>query len=175
MNRAGLLLVAIALGACSEAGEPLPEVRSNGRIQVTGPFEDGDEIPTVLTCDGAERSPALRWERAEGTESYAVVVHDVDADDFVHWVVWGIPPQVTEMEEGDLPGSAVEGTNSFGDVGYGGPCPPPDDASHTYLFTVLAVGDGMPSLEEGATGAEMLEAVGPSLVASGDLRGTYDR
>jgi Raf kinase inhibitor-like YbhB/YbcL family protein len=175
MSRAGLLFVVIVLGACSEGPEPLPEVTAGSRIEVTGPFEEGAEIPTVFTCDGAERPPALGWERAAGADSYAVVVHDVDAGDFVHWVVWGIPPQVTELKEGNLPGPAVEGTNSFGDVGYGGPCPPPDDPSHTYVFTVLAVGGEVPSLEEGTTGPELLEAVEPSLVASGELRGTYDR
>jgi phosphatidylethanolamine-binding protein (PEBP) family uncharacterized protein len=31
------------------------------------------------------------------------------------------------------------GTNSFGDRGYGGPCPPPGGGSHTYVFRLFAL------------------------------------
>jgi Raf kinase inhibitor-like YbhB/YbcL family protein len=38
-----------------------------------------------------------------------------------------------------LPASAVQGRTDFGEPGYGGPCPPPGDKPHRYVFTVFAL------------------------------------
>lgn len=173
MRRAALVALALTLAACSDG---LPETTAERRIEVTGAFEPGGAIPRRFTCDGADESPPLRWERLADATSYVVVVHDVDAGDFVHWVAWGIDPQTSELPIGGLPPRAVQGTNSFGDVGYSGPCPPPDDDAHTYVFTVYAVGGGADrNLDESAEAADVLEAIETSVIASGRLRGTYDR
>src|SRR5262249_32304962 len=38
-----------------------------------------------------------------------------------------------------LPQGALQTRTDFGTPGYGGPCPPPGDHPHRYLFTVFAV------------------------------------
>jgi Raf kinase inhibitor-like YbhB/YbcL family protein len=173
MRLAALVAFALALAACSDG---LPETTAERRFEVTGPFEPGEEIPRRFTCDGADESPPLRWQRVAGATSYVLVVHDIDAGDFVHWVAWGIDPGTTELPVGELPSEAAQGTNSFGDVGYSGPCPPPDDDPHTYLFTVYAVGDEADrDLDESTEAADALEAIEDSVIASGRLHGTYDR
>ena len=42
----------------------------------------------------------------------------------MHWTVFNISPDAREFLEGEAPQGSLEGENSFGDVGYGGPCPP---------------------------------------------------
>ena len=54
---------------------------------------DGGEIPARYTCRGEDVSPPLLWTGVpSGTVELAVVVRDVDAEGFVHWVVAGLPP-----------------------------------------------------------------------------------
>ena len=67
------------------------------------------------------------------------MVDDPDAPKgtWVHWVVWNIPP-LMHLKENHIPGN--EGINDFHQHHYGGPCPPPGDHPHRYLFTVFAVG-----------------------------------
>ena len=72
----------------------------------------------------------------ESTKSLALIVEDPDAPRGVydHWVVWNIPPNEA-IGENSRPG--ISGKNSFGNTGYGGPCPPA--GSHRYFFKVYAL------------------------------------
>ena len=99
-------------------------------------------------CSGKNLSPALEWEGApEGTKSFALTVFDPDAPNeggWRHWTVVNIPGDVQKIEEGAsskhaLPGEALEVENDFGDIGYGGPCPPKGDRPHRYVFTLYAL------------------------------------
>lgn len=122
-------------------------------------FKDGDYLPMdhVLSadfgfgCAGGNKSPHLKWEGGPaGTKSFAVTCFDPDAptgSGFWHWVVVNIPAGVTELAldagnaaSGKLPAGALQVRTDFGKPGYGGPCPPPNDHPHRYLFTVHAVG-----------------------------------
>ena len=152
------------------------DVSVGDELRVTGSFEDGAAIPSRFTCDGADTSPELWWERLDGIDSYAIVMTDPDADDFVHWVAWGIAPGATGVAEGELPQGASEGTNSFGDVGYSGPCPPEGDGPHTYTIAVLAVRtDPSEELDRSSTAADLLDAIRPETAGAGAVRGTYER
>ena len=43
-------------------------------------FEDGGLIPAKYTCDGADVSPPLQWNKVpEGTKSIALICDDPDA------------------------------------------------------------------------------------------------
>ena len=68
---------------------------------------------------------------------------DTNAPDgtFTHWTVYGISPTATSFPEGERPKGSREGENSFGDVGYGGPCPPEGDKAHRYVFAIYALRD----------------------------------
>ena len=121
-------------------------------------FSDGDylKMEHVLSadygfgCGGGNKSPHLKWDGAPaGTKSFAVTCFDPDAptgSGFWHWVVVNIPASVTELAldagnpaSGTLPAGALEVRTDFGKPGYGGPCSPPNDHPHRYLFTVHAV------------------------------------
>ena len=80
-------------------------------------FADGKRIPKEYTCDGANLSPPLAWSGVpKGTKNLALICDDPDAPmgAFTHWVLWGLAPDATSLEEGvhldtHLPGGARQG------------------------------------------------------------------
>lgn len=100
-------------------------------------------------CTGSNISPQLYWEHAPaGTQSFAITIYDKDAptgSGFWHWIVYNLPATSKELPAGAgdltkklLPVGAANGKNDFGQLGYGGPCPPAGSA-HQYLITVYAL------------------------------------
>ena len=103
-------------------------------------FQDNDSIPSQFTCDGEDISPHLSWEEVpEEAESFALSVEDPDAPmgTFVHWLVYDIPKEITNLNQNSLPVEAKQVTNDFGKEDYGGPCPP--SGTHRYIFTIYAL------------------------------------
>ena len=100
-------------------------------------------------CKGGNRSPQLEWSGAPaGTKSFVVTIYDPDAptgSGWWHWIVYDIPSTVTELPGGvgkegaALPGGAKQGRADVGPAEYDGPCPPPGDKPHRYIFTVHAL------------------------------------
>jgi hypothetical protein len=144
-------------------------------------FQQGMTIPKQYTGDGADQSPPLRWsEPPIGTKSIALICDDPDAPrgTWVHWVLFNLPPQTRELEEGlpataTLSSGAKQGKNDFGNIGYGGPAPPKGKA-HRYFFKLypLAV---VVNLTPGATKAQLEAAMRGQILAEGELMGTYKR
>ncbi len=147
-------------------------------------FENGAPIPVKHTCDGANVSPPLAWTGSPaGTKSIALIADDPDAPSgtFVHWVLFNLPGNVTQLPEdvhrGEvLPqkfGGALQGKNDFHRIGYGGPCPPPG-APHRYFFKLYALAAPLP-LKAGATKKDVEIAIQGHILATGELMGTYAR
>ena len=121
-------------------------------------FAEGARIPRRYTCEGEDVSPQLSWgEVPDGAKSIALIADDPDAPagTWVHWVIYGLPPDSRGLDEGlptsdSLPSGARQGTNDFGRAGYGGPCPPPGHGTHRYYFKLYAL-DIEVELEPGAT------------------------
>jgi Raf kinase inhibitor-like YbhB/YbcL family protein len=179
MKRAlAALLLGVLIGGCdTDGGETLPRVGGGAELAVSGPFDNGDPIPTKFTCDGDEVSPPIEWIVLPEVREYAVVMSDPDAPGgtFVHWVVWGLPPN-GRLDEGELPSQAVQGTNHAGERAYAGPCPPEGDDPHRYELTVYGLGSIATSdLEPGAEAGELLDVIECCIEASGTLTGTYAR
>jgi len=119
-------------------------------FKLTSPaFRHGEPIPERYTCEGQNISPSLAWKNLpEGTKSLVLIVDDPDAPDpaapkftWVHWVLYNIPPETTELAEGagNRPAEAgmLEGFSSWNRGGYGGPCPP--IGTHRYFFKLYAL------------------------------------
>ena len=106
-------------------------------------FAAGSTIPSLYTCSGRDISPPLRWSGVPaGTRELALELIDPDAPGgpFLHWALARIPPTVRTLAAGEsTPPGSVAGTNSFGRIGYGGPCPPPGAKAHRYVFVLLAL------------------------------------
>ena len=77
-------------------------------------FKDGDMLAKKVgdipsrgpNCKSDNVSPQLAWaDPPEGTKSFAFTVFDPDAGygaGFVHWVAYGIAPDVTSFAEGEI-------------------------------------------------------------------------
>lgn len=100
-------------------------------------FRSGGPLPQEYGCAGAGGSPPLRWTTPpRGTRSLALSVVDSDANGFVHWLAWGISPGSRGLAAGRH--AAREGTDDYGWVGWGAPCPPMRKTHH-YVFDLYAL------------------------------------
>ena len=180
-----LLLTACHIACQPQTGVPTsPEERDfeMDRIEIkSNAFEEGGMIPRKYTCDAEDVSPPLSWTLPpEGTKSLVIICDDPDAPmgTWVHWVLYNLSPDVTELPEGvpadkTVLGGATQGTNDFRRIGYGGPCPPRGPA-HRYFFKLYAV-DSEPELRPGARKKEVLRAIEGHILAEGQLIGRYKR
>ena len=80
-----------------------------------------------------------------GTQTFAIVMDDPDAPGgtWNHWVLFNLPADMLALPEGQpktaqLPNGARQGLNTWGVIGYRGPCPPSGPA-HNYRFVIYAV------------------------------------
>ena len=143
-------------------------------------FEEGGMIPAKYTCDEDDISPPLAWDSVpEGTKTLALICDDPDAPmgTWVHWVLFNLPVDISELPgnvppERELESGAKQGTNDFGRIGYGGPCPP--GGTHRYYFKLYAL-DAELDLEAGARKPKLLEAMEGHILAKGQLMGRYSR
>jgi Raf kinase inhibitor-like YbhB/YbcL family protein len=145
-------------------------------------FKEGEPIPAKYTCQGANVSPELHWSNVpKDVKSFALIVDDPDAPggDFVHWVIYNIPGSTNELHEDitpsrNIPDEVMLGTNSFGKIGYGGPCPPPGKP-HRYYFRIYALDTILHQMESGATKQQLLKAMEKHIIGEGFLMGKYQR
>ena len=141
-------------------------------------FTNGAPIPARYTCQGANISPELKWSGVpDGAAALALLCQDPDAPSgtFTHWVVFNLPPTLTELKEGPihLPASAGEGTNDSRKSGYTGPCPPPGKIHH-YHFTVYAL-DTKLAASRSTTGPDLLKLIGGHVLGQVEMVGTFER
>jgi len=142
----------------------------------TSAFKQNEPIPKQYTCDGSDISVPLNWEDPpERTESFALIVDDTDAPrgTWVHWVIYDIPADVRKLSAEFLPKEAKQGKNDFGNIGYGGPCPPSGPAHH-YHFKLYAL-DRTLGLKPKATKQQLLDAMKDHVLAETKLIGMYKR
>ncbi|HEX5385312.1 MAG TPA: YbhB/YbcL family Raf kinase inhibitor-like protein [Gemmatimonadales bacterium] len=150
-------------------------------------FEPGGTLPDSMAadqCGGENRSPALSWsDFPSETRSFALTIFDPHAptgSGFWHWVVFDLPASVTRLDAGvgssASPGGGRTGHNDYGQSRYGGPCPPPGDGPHDYVFTVYALDlakvDGA---GPETTGAKLNFLMRGHVLAKGVVQGKYER
>lgn len=101
-----------------------------------------------LGCSGANLSPQLSWSNPPANaKSYGLTMYDPDASTggWWHWALFNLPASLHELPEGAsknhllLPLGSREGLNDFGDLGYGGACPPAGEPPHHYIITIYAL------------------------------------
>lgn len=140
-------------------------------------FSNQGYIPSQYTCDGANISPPLAWQDFPSqTKAFVLIVDDPDAPAgvWVHWLVFNLPADIHQLQQHltKLPPGSKQGTNSFNERSYGGPCPP--SGIHRYFFRLYAL-DSMLSLAEGATRSQLDTAMRNHVLAETTLLGKYQR
>ncbi len=175
-----VLLAGLWLSSCSNRAEP--ETSNAATMQITSPaFTNGQPIPDKYTGQADDISPRLEWTGAPlNTKSFALICEDPDAPmgAFTHWVIYNVPGTATVLSQniaktGTLPDGSKQGKNSFGNVGYNGPMPPPG-STHRYFFRLYAL-DMVLKPDAGADNVRLLKAMKDHIVAKGELMGTYQR
>lgn len=180
----------------AETGDPVApgDAASSGEIDdavselevTTSVLETGDRIPALFAHPGVEggANVSIPYAWSAGpveTKSYALLLVDLHpvADEWVHWMVVDIPLTVRELPEGasriEIPGSARELLNSYGEVGYGGPEPPAGSGEHEYRATIYALDVSELEVTDRPGYDEFLDAVEGHIVARGSVSGYFGR
>ena len=140
-----------------------------------------ENIPVQFTGDGRNISPPLQWTPGPpGTKSYALIMDDPDSPrgTWVHWVLWnirdpGLPTQVACQPQVDTAfGRVSQGRNSYGRIGYSGPCQPA--GTHRYFFKLYAL-DIELDLGPDSTKADLLAAMDRHVLDHGEMMVTHSR
>ena len=171
------------IAVTSSAPSETPSMEDTMSLELTSDaFVNGQSIPAKYACTGRNVSPPLAWNGAPAeTQSLALIMEDPDAPagTWVHWVLYNIPVQSRNLQE-DLPvtGKNIDpnaiyvGTNSSGNIGYDGPCPP--SGMHRYYFKLYAL-DTLISLLPGASKEQVLREMEGHILAQGELMGTFSK
>jgi Raf kinase inhibitor-like YbhB/YbcL family protein len=146
-------------------------------------FEHGSVIPARHTCAGDDLSPPLHIEEVpRNAQALALILEDPDAPHgtFVHWLLWNLSTEASDLPEGLAEGETVlglapaaQGKNDFGTIGYRGPCPP-QGTEHRYHFRLLALSE-MLRLNPGSDRARLEQKLEGKIVAETSLLGSYGR
>jgi len=151
---------------------------------ISSSFQDGGEIPERFTCEGENVSPDLQWSSVpSGTRSLVLIVDDPDAPDpkapkmvWDHWLLYNLPPGAggvaAGVRPGDLPAGTLEGVNSWGRSGYGGPCPP--IGRHRYFHILYALDTELGDLGQPGKN-RLLAAMQGHILEHTELVGTYEK
>jgi Raf kinase inhibitor-like YbhB/YbcL family protein len=173
----GWAAVILAVGGAIPS-RPFKETPMAFKIIITA-FPEGGEIPKEFTCEGAGISPALEWTgQPRDTKSFALIMDDPDAPSgtFNHWLLWDLPPAVHSLPLSYKPSQiGVSGTNDFGKLGYGGPCPPKGHGPHRYFFRLFALDLATLPVKPGAKRKELAEAMRHHILSETQYMGRYER
>jgi Raf kinase inhibitor-like YbhB/YbcL family protein len=144
----------LALSSCLAFVASTAFAEGGGFRLMSSEWHDGGSVPKENVfngsgCAGPNISPEFHWSDApSGTKSFAITIFDLDAPTgggWWHWVIFNIPGTILELPAGAgnkdskrLPPASVQCRNDYGELGYGGPCPPPGSI-HRYLVKVSAL------------------------------------
>ena len=187
------LVGASALIAAGGIAASAPAMAVDGGVVVnSSDMTDGTALNPMFACTsgapltGGLISPELAIDFGSvspAPASFAIIMHDefgIDTEygaiDWAHWVAYNMTPApsgVTEVtrnaSQTDALLGGTEGQNTWGQIGYRGPCPPSGD--HTYIFTVYAL-DG-PISPLGTTPSAIMAAMQGHILDQGDLTVTF--
>lgn len=148
-----------------------PEPTAAAALTLVAPWVDGTPLPQRYTCADVGVSPALTWSNVPpGTVELALSVVDLDAEEFVHWLVYAISPIEPGFAEGQPPDASFEWPNSAGQAAWFSPCPPTGE-EHRYSFTIYALNQQLEAADD-ASANEVLSILEATTIAQSSVTGT---
>ncbi len=107
-----------------------------------------------------------------------MVLVDRSSQNFVHWLVYGINPDVRGLpqhlaHQAKLSSGVKQGRNSYGKIGYSGPCPPPGP-EHIYQLTLYALNAKL-NIPSGMQYRELFHALRGHILAQTSLQARFSR
>src|SRR4051812_47073335 len=148
---------------------------AEGLEVISSVFRDGSPIPPQYTCKGQNVNPPLHiLSVPKSTQGLTLIMHDPDAvsGDFLHWLIWDIPPNTETIGVNSVPVGALQGLNGMGQSGYMGPCPPQGTGSHRYIFDFYAL-DSTLNLMPNSTIEDVIKAQKGKVLDHTALIGTF--
>ena len=145
-------------------------------MKISSPsFNNNENIPAKFTCDGENINPALNIsDLPDTTQSLVLIVDDPDSPSgtWIHWAVFNIDPTATQIAENSVPAGGTEIITTFGESGYGGPCP--GSGKHRYFFKIYAL-DTKLELDEKISAEDLGAAMEGHILEYAELVGNYER
>lgn len=172
--------IALGLAAATALGQGNTRAPAASSIQFSSPaFGPDTAIPAEYTCDGGGKSPPLHWSNLPaGTKSVAIIVEDPDAPGgtFVHWVLYDLPANVSDVPadaaaQNALPQGAAQGQNGKRQTGWTPPCPP--SGLHHYHFKLYALRDTVQLNQP--NDVDLLRATRGKVLGRAEFLGLYQR
>lgn len=182
---AATLFFGLVSSGCSNDVQPVTK-DDVMKVQLTSTaFSQGQPIPPKYTGKGDDVSPPLQWtaasalpQRSAQIKSFALICDDPDAPmgTFTHWVIYNLPATATSLPENvaktdTLPDGSKQGKNSFGNIGYNGPAPPPGKP-HRYFFKLYVL-DTVLNPGSSPSKREVVNAMNGHVLAERELMGTF--
>jgi Raf kinase inhibitor-like YbhB/YbcL family protein len=138
-------------------------------------FKESEQIPQKYGKEGGNVSLPLTWTGAPGeTKSFALAVVDriAPGNVYLHWLVCDIPRTATALDEG-ASGTARMPAGAKEVRPYVGPFPP--SGTHTYEFTLYALGTERLDLPSGTSLERFERAVAGSTLGTATLSGRFTK
>ncbi|MDD4203252.1 MAG: YbhB/YbcL family Raf kinase inhibitor-like protein [Candidatus Omnitrophica bacterium] len=144
-------------------------------------FKDGEMLPENSGYGTGNISPEISWINVPlGSKSLVLIVSDPDApnNDFVHWLIYNIPGQVSSIPA-NAPvvffndKSIKQGVNDFNDQRYSGPWPP-TGSLHRYFFTLFAL-DIFINASQGLKKEQLRKKLKGHVIGETQIMGTFKR
>ncbi len=186
MKKLGLLVCLLMFASFASAKEKAKKMSITSASWQNDEDITGDFVFKGMGCEGKNQSPEVSWkDLPKNAKSIAVTVYDPDAptgSGWWHWIIYNIPVTMTGLPQGfgemgkrKLKGGPIQNMTDFGDVGYGGPCPPQGDSPHHYFLKVFALDVEKLDIPDKASGAMAGFYINQHIVAEAGLTGFYAR
>lgn len=175
-----------SVGVAQDPAAPAADAPKATVFTLTSPaFKNNERLPVEYSVDGENVSPALAWEVVPaGTKSFALICHDPDAGQFIHWIAWNIPADCKALPRAlkraatlDEPKAMRQGFTGWGKAkgeGYLGPAPGKGSGDHHYTFTIVALDTEFPA-DKVFNARELRSAMKPHVLGKAELVGVFSR